>query len=95
MEGLVLVYVDDVMIFSNKEVVGQGLQSCRQTWETSVRNCGLEISRVENNCDFFASQCTYLKEVLRWHSMDDVDSTQVMRSCQEPEDELDKDMMPT
>ena len=34
-EGLALVYVDDVMLFGTREIVEGGLQSFRKTWETS------------------------------------------------------------
>ena len=52
-EGLALVYVDDVMLFGPKDIVEGGLQSFRKTWETSeptwvgeaepVRYCGMEL----------------------------------------------------
>ena len=64
-EGLALVYVDDVMLFGTREIVEGGLQSFRRTWETSeptwvgdrepVRYCGMELSRTEQGDFFFQS----------------------------------------
>ena len=98
-EGLALVYVDDVMLFGTREIVEGGLQSFRKTWETSeptwvgdrepVRYCGMELSRTEQG-DFFANQCSYLREVVRRHGMEDLCSAQMMKDSQEPEDELDR-----
>ena len=39
-EGLALVYVDDVMLFGAKEVVEKGLQCFHKTWETSKPTSG-------------------------------------------------------
>ena len=96
-EGLALVYVDDVMLFGAEEVVEKGLQCFRKTWETSeptwvtakepVRYCGMELSRTEQG-DYFANQCSYLREVVRRHGMEDLCSAQIMKDPQEPEDEL-------
>ena len=100
-EGLPLLYVDDVMLFGTKEIVEGGLQSFRKTWETSeptwvgdaepVRYCGMELSRTEQG-DFFANQCSYLREVVRRRGMEDLCSAQMMKDShdQEPEDELDR-----
>ena len=98
-EGLALVYVDDVMLFGTREIVEGGLQSFRKTWETSeptwvgdrepARYCGMELSRTEQG-DFFANQCSYLREVVWRHGMEDLCSAQMMKESQEPEDELDR-----
>ena len=40
--------------------------------------------------DFFANQCSYLREVVRRHGMEDLCSAQLMKEAQEPEDELDR-----
>ena len=98
-EGFALVYVDDVMLFGTREIVEGGLQSFRRTWETSeptwvgdrepVRYCGMELSRTEQG-DFFANQCSYLREIVRRYGMEDLCSAQMMKDSQEPEDELDR-----
>lgn len=82
--------VDDVTLFGDRDSESRGLQTFRRTWKTSeptwvgpgepIQYCGLE-SR---------DQCSYIKEVLQRHSMEDVASTQVMKDGQEPEEELDK-----
>ena len=49
----------------------------------------MELSRTEQG-DFFANQCSYLREVVRRHGMEDLCSAQIMKESQEPEDELDR-----
>ena len=79
-------------------VVWPQRHSRRETWETSeptwvgeaepVRYCGMEVSRTEHG-DFFANQCSYSREVVRRHGVEDLNSAQLMKEAQEPEDELD------
>ena len=100
-EGLALVYVDDVMLFGTREVVEKGLQCFQKTWETSeptwvgegelVRYCGMELSRTEHG-DYHVNQCSYLREVARRHGMEDLCSAQLMKESQEPETELNAPM---
>ena len=49
----------------------------------------MELSRTEEG-DFFANQCSYLREVVRRHGVEDLCSAQMMKESQEPEDELDR-----
>ena len=49
----------------------------------------MELSRTEQG-DFFANQCSYLREVVRRHGVEDLCSAQMMKESQEPEDELDR-----
>ena len=57
------------------------------TAKEPVRYCGMELSRTEQG-DYFANQCSHLREVVRRHGTEDLCSAQIMKDSQEPEDEL-------
>jgi len=72
--GIILTYVDDVLILSTKEVVEEWVDLIRRTWETSspewvnpdepTRFLGMELKRSEEGI-WTASQKNYTLEVLR------------------------------
>ena len=77
--GIILTYVDDVLILSTKEVVEEWVDLIRRTWETSspewvnpdepTRFLGMELKRSEEGI-WTASQKNYTLEVLRKNQED-------------------------
>eukprot|EP00435_Cladocopium_sp_Y103_P020138 s2720_g4.t3 len=72
--GIILTYVDDVLIISTQEVVKEWVELIRSTWETSspewvnpdepTRFLGMELKRSEEGV-WMASQKNYTLDVLR------------------------------
>ena len=95
--GLALVYVDDLLVLGDPQVVEEATKRVSQTWETTAPQwagedplcfCGMDIYR--NTEGFFINQSGFLRELLRRHSMDARTSNLVMRTTAEPEDEPGK-----
>ena len=98
-QGVVLVYVDDLLVLSEERIVGEAWRQIRQKWETSapqwanseepLRFCGLAILRQENG-DFFAGQNAFIRELVKRRSMTNEFSALPCRNVPEPEEEFEK-----
>ena len=97
-QGLVLIYVDDMLVMSNPEITNMVVEKIQKTWEVTkpqwvtetepVRFCGIEIYK-NNEGDYFAGQQSFVKEVLKRHNCKEF-AASPLKDNFEPEEELDR-----
>ncbi|CAE7560008.1 RE1 [Symbiodinium sp. CCMP2456] len=93
-EGVLIVYVDDLAVFAPKGLAEEFIKAIQSRWKTSspewlgekaVTFCGVELARFSTG--YRMSQCAYIRELLNRYNVEERASVPILKWVEpEPED---------